>query len=76
MKTIWFTLYSRGQGKVGSSAFEHVFLGEIKNHTAVSGLHNWVYYYFKEGQTGTEHAIDYRGYLNSLLLGDVSGIQD
>lgn len=72
LKTIWFTMYSRGHGKIGSSAFEHVFLGELKNNSAVSGLHNWVYYYFKEAQTGTEHPIDYKGYLNSILLGDVS----
>lgn len=72
LKTLWFTLYPRAHGKVGSSAFEHVFLGEIKNHTSVSGLHNWVYYYSKEGQTGTEHPIDYKGYMNNILLGDVS----
>lgn len=72
LRTIWFETYSRGQGKVGSSAFEHVFLNEIKNHTQVSGLHNWVWYYFKESQTGQTHSIDYKGYMNSVLLGNVS----
>ena len=71
LRTIWFENYSRGMGKIGSSAFEHVFLGEIKNHTQVSGLHNWVYYYMKEGQFGHSHPINYMGYMNSVVLGNV-----
>ena len=66
LKTIWFSLYSRGRGKIGSSAFEHVFLTELRNGT-VSGFHNWVYYYFEE-KAG--HA-DYQGYLKKVDLGTV-----
>lgn len=72
LRTIWFENYSRGHGKVGSSAFEHVFLNEIKNHTQVSGLHHWVWFYLKESQPGQTHSIDYKGYMNSVLLGNVS----
>lgn len=72
LRIMWFNNYSRGRGKIGSSGFEHVFLSEIKNHTQVSGLHNWVWYYYKEGQAGTTHSIDYKGYMNSVLLGNVS----
>lgn len=72
LRTIWFENYSRSMGKIGSSAFEHVFLNEIKNHSTVSGLHNWVWYYLKEGQSGEQHSIDYKGYMNSVLLGNVS----
>lgn len=71
LRTIWFENYSRGMGKIGSSAFEHVFLGEIKNHTQVSGLHNWVYFYMKESQSGQSHPINYMGYMNSVALGNV-----
>lgn len=76
LRTIWFENYSRGQGKIGSSAFEHVFLSEIKNYTTVSGLHNWIWYYFKEGQSGQMHSIDYKGYMHSVLLGNVSSKAD
>ncbi|KAI0225512.1 hypothetical protein L0F63_000371 [Massospora cicadina] len=43
---IWFKLYSR-DGKDDSSAFEHVFLGEIRNGE-VCGFHNWLYFYYEE----------------------------
>ena len=33
MKSIWFTLYSRSTGKLTTSAFEHVFMGEVRNST-------------------------------------------
>lgn len=44
MKSLWFDLYGRGGGSSCSSAFEHVFVGEIKNHEEqeVSGFHNWL----------------------------------
>ncbi|XP_055549223.1 endoribonuclease CG2145-like [Wyeomyia smithii] len=65
LKTIWFQLYSRGNGKIGSSGFEHVFLNEVSNGTMI-GLHNWVYLYEQE-KTGT---LDYQGYIKKLDLGN------
>lgn len=66
LKSIWFNMYSRGLGKIGSSGFEHVFLNENKN-SSVIGLHNWVYFY-EEEKAG--HA-DYKGYMKKLELGNV-----
>lgn len=67
VKELWFTQYSRGNGKIGSSGFEHVFVNEVKNGTII-GLHNWVYFYDEE-KSGR---LDYKGYLNQLDLGTVS----
>ncbi|XP_065363286.1 endoribonuclease CG2145 [Calliphora vicina] len=64
VKELWFTQYSRGSGKIGSSGFEHVFVNEVKNGTII-GLHNWVYFYDEE-KAGH---LDYKGYLNQLDLG-------
>ena len=47
LSTLWFENYSRGQRILGSSGFEHVFLGEKKNGV-VQGFHNWVYFYYME----------------------------
>jgi len=63
LHTIWFGMYSRASGVVGSSGFEHVFVGEMKN--GISGLHSWVRYALLE-QTGS---INYLGYINDVLLG-------
>lgn len=71
LKTIWFNLYSRGQGKIGSSAFEHVFMNEIKNNS-ITGLHNWIWFYHRESEKGTLHDINYKGYMKSVELGNVS----
>jgi poly(U)-specific endoribonuclease len=67
LKQIWFTMYSRGGGKVGSSAFEHVFLGELKRGE-ISGLHNWIFFGTEEAQ----RQADYLGYIRKLELGGVS----
>lgn len=64
VKRIWFTLYSRGRGRIGSSAFEHVFLSETKNGT-ITGLHNWVYFHDEE----VAGRIDYKGWLKKVELG-------
>ncbi|XP_065077283.1 endoribonuclease CG2145-like [Ochlerotatus camptorhynchus] len=64
LKTIWFHLYSRGNGKIGSSGFEHVFLNEVSNGTMI-GLHNWVYLYEQE-KSGR---LDYQGYIKKMDLG-------
>jgi poly(U)-specific endoribonuclease len=69
VKTIWFNLYSRGQGKIGSSGFEHVFVTEIKNGTVI-GMHNWLYFY-EEEKAGK---VDYKGYSRKLDLGNVSDL--
>lgn len=44
MTSLWFDLYGRGGTSGCSSAFEHVFVGEIKQHgdQEVSGFHNWL----------------------------------
>lgn len=41
---LWFELYGRGGASNSSSAFEHVFVGEIKQRGEheVSGFHNWI----------------------------------
>lgn len=64
LKTIWFHLYSRGNGKIGSSGFEHVFLNEVSNGTMI-GLHNWLYLYDQE-KSGR---LDYQGYIKKMDLG-------
>ncbi|KAK3923087.1 Poly(U)-specific endoribonuclease-like protein [Frankliniella fusca] len=69
LNSIWFTMYSRGGGIIGSSAFEHVFLGELKKDE-VSGLHNWVYFANEE----ENHRADYMGYLKKLELGKKSNL--
>ncbi|XP_031847829.2 uncharacterized protein LOC116433652 [Nomia melanderi] len=73
LRKIWFNLFSRGQGKIGSSGFEHVFMAELKNAatgTEVVGLHNWIYY-SKEEASGKA---DYNGYLKKVDLGDKASI--
>lgn len=44
LTSLWFDLYGRGGTSGSSSAFEHVFVGEIKQHSEqeVSGFHNWL----------------------------------
>lgn len=44
LSSLWFDLYGRGGTSGCSSAFEHVFVGEIKDRgeQAVSGFHNWI----------------------------------
>lgn len=74
MKKIWFDMYPRTRrGNIGSSGFEHVFLNELKRDSPI-GLHNWIYYYYKENRTGTEHDVDYKGYINNLYMADVCEI--
>lgn len=67
LKQIWFGMYSRGGGRIGSSGFEHVFLAEIKNN-AVSGLHNWVYFNAEELKKNA----NYLGYMKKIDLENVS----
>jgi len=68
LRHIWFDLYSRHRGVLGSSGFEHVFLGEIDDGK-VKGVHNWIWLYKMEKQG----LIDYQGFIanptsNPVLL--------
>lgn len=44
LHTLWFKFYGRGGTRNASSAFEHVFVGEITHEPQeeVSGFHNWI----------------------------------
>ena len=46
MRHLWFKLYSRHRGILGSSGFEHVFLGEI-DERKFKGMHNWIWMYIQ-----------------------------
>lgn len=67
MNRIWFTVYSRGQRKLGSSAFEHIFLGEIKREE-ISGLHNWLFFSNEE----EKKRLNYLGWMRVVDFGGVS----
>lgn len=69
LSLLWFTMYSRGGGIIGSSAFEHVFMGELKRDE-VGGLHNWIFFANEE----ENHRVDYMGYLKKLDLGKKSNL--
>lgn len=73
LKRIWFDMYARTGGKVGSSGFEHVFLNEMKYGSPI-GLHNWIYFYHKENRTGSKHDVDYKGHMANLVLGNVNAL--
>ncbi|XXG77966.1 hypothetical protein AAC387_Pa08g2010 [Persea americana] len=61
MTDLWFELYGRGGSSSSSSAFEHVFVGEIKQRGEheVSGFHNWIQFYLEEAKG----RVDYQGYI-------------
>lgn len=65
---LWFTPYSRGKKKVGSSAFEHIFLAELKNNELV-GLHNWLYFSHEENRGN----LNYLGWLKKLFFPNKHG---
>ncbi|KAK8538197.1 hypothetical protein V6N13_096021 [Hibiscus sabdariffa] len=58
---LWFDLYGRGGTSGSSSAFEHVFVGEIKERgeEEVTGFHNWLQFYLEEAKG----RVDYQGYI-------------
>ncbi|KAJ8513761.1 hypothetical protein OPV22_004195 [Ensete ventricosum] len=68
MSDLWFNLYGRGGHSSCSSAFEHVFVGEIKGREEyeVSGFHNWIQFYLEEWK----ERLDYQGYIFPKKRGD------
>ncbi|KAK6146405.1 hypothetical protein DH2020_020274 [Rehmannia glutinosa] len=68
MTSLWFDLYGRGGTSSCSSAFEHVFVGEIKRgEQEVSGFHNWIQFYLEE----TKGRVDYQGYIFPRRRGQI-----
>ncbi|KAG9452487.1 hypothetical protein H6P81_005391 [Aristolochia fimbriata] len=69
MRRLWFGLYDRGGASGCSSAFEHVFVGEIKQRgeDEVSGFHNWIQFYIEEAKG----RVDYQGYIFPRRRGQV-----
>ncbi|XP_015959947.1 uncharacterized protein LOC107483842 [Arachis duranensis] len=67
ISSLWFDLYSRGGTSGSSSAFEHVFVGEIKNNSEVSGFHNWLQFYLEEAKG----RVDYQGYIFPRRRGEI-----
>ena len=70
LRELWFDPYDRASSgsALGSSGFEHVFMGESKNGD-VSGFHNWLKYRYEEDE---QNSIEYYGYLEGQFdLGDV-----
>lgn len=70
LKSLWFDLYGRCGNSSSSSAFEHVFVGEIKGRgqgeNEVSGFHNWIQFYLEEAKGN----VDYQGYIFPRRRGD------
>uniref|UniRef100_A0A5S6QQV6 Endoribonuclease n=1 Tax=Trichuris muris TaxID=70415 RepID=A0A5S6QQV6_TRIMR len=58
MKDLWFAEYARRRKAVDSSAFEHVFMGEIEGDK-VLGLHNWIRFGYLEAKG----VLDYKGFI-------------
>ncbi|KAJ6942912.1 hypothetical protein NC652_008650 [Populus alba x Populus x berolinensis] len=69
LTSLWFDLYGRGGTSSCSSAFEHVFVGEIKQRgeQEVSGFHNWLQFYLEEAKG----AVDYQGYISPRRGGQI-----
>ncbi|XP_037624226.1 poly(U)-specific endoribonuclease-C isoform X2 [Sebastes umbrosus] len=59
LRLIWFHLYHRQRNTgLDSCGFEHVFVGETKSGSEITGFHNWVQFYLQENSTH----LDYKGY--------------
>uniref|UniRef100_A0A8C6WRL5 Uridylate-specific endoribonuclease n=1 Tax=Neogobius melanostomus TaxID=47308 RepID=A0A8C6WRL5_9GOBI len=57
---IWFKLYHRERGDgEDSCGFEHVFVGETRNHQKILGLHNWVQFYLQEKHGHVDYKVVY-----------------
>ncbi|MFS7924070.1 putative endoU ribonuclease, endoribonuclease EndoU, poly(U)-specific endoribonuclease [Helianthus anomalus] len=73
LTSLWFDLYGRGGTSSCSSAFEHVFVGEIKNRgeQSVSGFHNWLQFYMEEAKG----RVDYQGYIFPRRRGETPDLE-
>ncbi|XP_042043583.1 poly(U)-specific endoribonuclease-B-like isoform X2 [Salvia splendens] len=69
LASFWFDLYGRGGTSGSSSAFEHVFVGEIKQRgeQEVSGFHNWIQFYLEEAKG----RVNYQGYIFPRRRGNI-----
>ena len=67
LRKVWFGMYSRSRGVVGSSGMEHVFVGEW-SYKGITGLHSWIRYALLE----KENLINYLGYIKITNFGEVS----
>jgi len=65
LNNIWFKMYDRARQTLGSSGFEHVFLGECCKGGDVGGFHNWWHYQYLE-QLGE---INYLGHWERASFG-------
>lgn len=55
---MWFEPYERSSSnELGSSGFEHIYIGEIKG--GVSGFHSWFHFAYEESRGNA----DYYGHL-------------
>ena len=71
---LWFKMYKRDRGARGadSSAFEHVFVGEVSKdyksgELIVKGFHNWIHIYQQEDMD--KGKLNYRGYKKPKFRG-------
>ncbi|WCJ20749.1 Uridylate-specific endoribonuclease [Euphorbia peplus] len=69
LTSLWFDLYGRGGTSSSSSAFEHVFVGEVKQQgeQQVSGFHNWLQFFLEE----SKGRVDYQGYIFPRRRGQI-----
>lgn len=64
IEELWFVPYDRDGTSAdvkGSSGFEHVFIGELKEGE-ISGFHNWLHWYYEEAAGN----INYLGWLDNV----------